>query len=73
MYSLTPDEHFVIDRHPINPRVIICGGFSGHGFKFATVVGELAADLALDGGTKHDIGFLSFKRFKKPIHAANLT
>ncbi len=65
MYSLTPDRHFAIDRHPRNERVVLCGGFSGHGFKFASVVGEIAAQLALDGGTRHDIGFLSFDRFTK--------
>jgi sarcosine oxidase len=63
MYSLTPDEHFVIDLHPKDPRIVVCGGFSGHGFKFASVVGELAADLALNGGTEQDIKFLSLQRF----------
>jgi sarcosine oxidase len=63
MYTLTPDEHFVIDRHPDHPDLILCGGFSGHGFKFAPVVGEIAADLALDGGSRHEIGFLSLTRF----------
>lgn len=63
MYTLTPDEHFVIDRHPQDPDLILCGGFSGHGFKFAPVIGELCADLALDGGTRHDIKFLSLRRF----------
>lgn len=64
MYSLTPDRHFVIDRDPRDPRVILCGGFSGHGFKFASVVGEIAAQLALDGGTPHPIEFLSLRRFR---------
>jgi sarcosine oxidase len=64
MYSLTPDHDFVIDRHPDHPKLVVCGGFSGHGFKFAPVVGEIAADLALDGGTPHDIGFLSLARFR---------
>ncbi|HEV2805661.1 MAG TPA: N-methyl-L-tryptophan oxidase [Chthoniobacterales bacterium] len=63
MYSLTPDSNFVIDRHPQYPNVILCGGFSGHGFKFAPVIGEIAADLALDGGSRHAIDFLSLKRF----------
>ena len=63
MYSLTPDANFVIDRHPQRPNVILCGGFSGHGFKFAPVIGEIAADLALDGGSRHQIDFLSLKRF----------
>jgi sarcosine oxidase len=64
MYTLTPDAHFVIDRHPNHPNVILCGGFSGHGFKFAPVVGEIGADLALDGGSRHQIDFLSLKRFR---------
>lgn len=62
-YALTPDEHFIIDRHPQYDNVILCGGFSGHGFKFASVVGEIVADLALDGTTKHDVGFLRLSRF----------
>lgn len=66
MYSLTPDGNFVIDRHPEHANVILCGGFSGHGFKFAPVIGEIAADLALDGGSRHGIDFLSLKRFGLP-------
>ncbi len=65
MYSLTPDGNFVIDRHPQHPNVILCGGFSGHGFKFAPVIGEIAADLALDGGSRHQIDFLSLGRFAR--------
>ncbi|MFN2476280.1 MAG: N-methyl-L-tryptophan oxidase [Chthoniobacterales bacterium] len=63
MYSLTPDEHFIVDRHPDHERVILCGGFSGHGFKFAPVIGEIAAQLAMDGSTRHQIDFLSLCRF----------
>jgi sarcosine oxidase len=66
MYALTPDGHFVIDRHPAHANVILCGGFSGHGFKFAPVVGEIGADLALDGGSRHRIDFLSLARFGRP-------
>ena len=64
MYSLTSDSHFVIDRHPGHANVVLCGGFSGHGFKFAPVIGEIAADLALDGGSRHRIDFLSLQRFR---------
>jgi sarcosine oxidase len=64
MYALTPDENFVIDRHPEHANLILCGGFSGHGFKFAPVIGEIGADLALDGGSRHEIGFLSLSRFE---------
>ncbi len=63
LYSLTDDCHFVVDRHPEHDRLILCGGFSGHGFKFAPVIGEIAADLALDGTSRHEIGFLSLRRF----------
>jgi sarcosine oxidase len=65
MYTLTPDADFVVDRHPLHPDLILCGGFSGHGFKFASVIGEIAADLALDGGTRHPIDFLSLRRFAR--------
>lgn len=63
MYTLTPDQHFVIDRHPQHGNLILCGGFSGHGFKFAPVVGEIGADLVLEGASRHQIDFLSLRRF----------
>ena len=66
MYALTPDAHFVIDRHPAHANVILCGGFSGHGFKFAPVVGEIGADLALERDSRHQIDFLSLRRFGQP-------
>lgn len=47
LYTNTPDEHFVIDRHPENPRAVVAAGFSGHGFKFGPVTGALIADLLL--------------------------
>jgi sarcosine oxidase len=64
MYTVTPDWKFVIDRHPEHPQVVITAGFSGHGFKFATVVGEIAAELALDGTTRHPVEFLGIDRFR---------
>lgn len=69
MYALTPDRHFIIDRHPSHENVVLCGGFSGHGFKFASVVGEIAAQLALDAKTAHDIRFLSLDRFERTHQA----
>lgn len=65
MYTLTPDENFVVDRHPDHANLILCGGFSGHGFKFAPVVGEIGAELALDGGSRLGIEFLSLRRFRR--------
>jgi glycine/D-amino acid oxidase-like deaminating enzyme len=63
LYTITPDGHFVVARHPEHPRLVLCGGFSGHGFKFAPVIGEIGADLALEQGTRHEIEFLSLQRF----------
>jgi sarcosine oxidase len=63
MYSLTPDEHFAIGTHPADDRVIVAGGFSGHGFKFASVVGELVADLLEEKAPRVDVDFLSPRRF----------
>ncbi len=64
-YSLTPDGNFIIDRHPADASVTIACGFSGHGYKFCPVVGEIVADLALDGGTAREIGFLGINRFNQ--------
>ena len=52
LYTLTPDGHFIIDRHPQFEQVLFGAGFSGHGFKFAPLVGEVLADLALEGKTE---------------------
>lgn len=56
MYSNTADEHFVIARHPGLANVTVACGFSGHGFKFVPVVGEVIADLVTEGCTPHPIG-----------------
>ena len=63
LFTNTPDTHFVLDLLPEDDRVVVVSPCSGHGFKFCSVVGEIAADLALDGTTRHDIGFLGLDRF----------
>lgn len=64
MYTMTPDRHFVIGTVPgTDGRVIVAGGFSGHGFKFVPVVGEILADLATTGRTGHDISLFEPSRF----------
>ena len=63
LFEPSPDEHFLVDRHPDAASAVLGAGFSGHGFKFCSVVGEILADLVLDGGTRHDIGFLRLARF----------
>jgi sarcosine oxidase len=55
MFANTPDGHFVIDHHPEADNVIVAAGFSGHGFKFCGVVGEIAVDLATEGRTRWDV------------------
>jgi sarcosine oxidase len=62
MYTLTPDHHFVLATHPRQPRVTVACGFSGHGFKFVPVVGEILADLALTGTTSHPIALFDPRR-----------
>lgn len=59
LYTMSPDGHFVVGLHPAHPQVAIAAGFSGHGFKFASLIGEVLADLALEGRTTHPIGFLA--------------
>jgi sarcosine oxidase len=54
-YTMTPDEHFIIDRHPAHPQIVIASPCSGHGFKFGAVIGRVLADLALQGATAYDI------------------
>jgi sarcosine oxidase len=64
MYTNSPDHHFIVDRHPKYARVTIACGFSGHGFKFAPVMGEALADLAMYDRTDLPIGFLGLSRFR---------
>ncbi|WP_348260907.1 N-methyl-L-tryptophan oxidase [Telmatobacter sp. DSM 110680] len=63
MYTMSPDEHFVIGLHPRFSSCTVACGFSGHGFKFASVVGEILADLATKGSTSHPISLFSPQRF----------
>ena len=63
LYTMTPDNHFIIDRHPSIPGLVYACGFCGHGFKFAPVIGEALADLALEKSTRLPIDFLSARRF----------
>jgi sarcosine oxidase len=63
MYTTTPDEHFVIAKHPASSHVALAAGFSGHGFKFASVVGEILAELVTEGTTRHHIAMFDPRRF----------
>lgn len=62
LFTNTADEHFILDLHPDHPQVSLAAGFSGHGYKFCSVVGEIMADLALEGRTRHDISMFRLNR-----------
>jgi sarcosine oxidase len=63
LYTVTPDEHFVIDTLPDAPQVTVISACSGHGYKFCSVLGEVAADLALTGRSRFDLRPFSIGRF----------
>jgi monomeric sarcosine oxidase len=63
LYTMSPDEHFIVDRHPAWPNVVLAAGLSGHGFKIVPVLGRALADLACDGSTDLPVGFMSLGRF----------
>jgi sarcosine oxidase len=64
LYTNTPDEHFVIDRHPDHASVILASPCSGHGFKFASAIGEALADLSTDQRSRHDLSTFGLARLR---------
>jgi glycine/D-amino acid oxidase-like deaminating enzyme len=65
MYTMTPSGNVIVDMHPHLPCVSLAAGLSGHGFKFAPVLGEALADLAIDGKTSLPIEFLGLARHRE--------
>jgi glycine/D-amino acid oxidase-like deaminating enzyme len=63
LYTNSPDGHFIIDNYPDHPGVQIACGFSGHGFKFASAIGDLLADTSVTGTLDPSLEFLSLHRF----------
>lgn len=63
LYTNSPDHSFIIDRHPQYSNIVVACGFSGHGFKFASVMGQAIADLAMVGRSELPIKFLGLNRF----------
>ena len=63
LYTMTPDGDFLLDRLPGAPQIVVASPCSGHGFKFAPVLGEILADLATGGATSHDISRFRLARF----------
>src|SRR5699024_4653551 len=66
MYTMSEDRHFIIGHHPEYEEVVIGAGFSGHGFKFDPVIGDMLADLAIAGHTDYPVDFLRLSRFIRP-------
>jgi sarcosine oxidase len=66
LFTNTPDEHFILDRHPDAAEVLVVSPCSGHGFKFCGIVGEIVADLVTRDGTAHDISAFRLSRFTAP-------
>jgi glycine/D-amino acid oxidase-like deaminating enzyme len=61
-YTMSPDEHFIVDRHPARRAVVLAAGLSGHGFKFTPVLGEALIELAVEGASPQSLDFLGLKR-----------
>jgi sarcosine oxidase len=64
LYTNAPDEHFILDTHPGHRRVIVASPCSGHGFKFSSAIGEVIADLVLEGRSRFDLAPFSLSRFR---------
>ncbi len=66
LYTNTPDEHFILDRHPAHPNVLVASPCSGHGFKFAPAIGEVLADMAQGRPPRYDLSPFRLGRFTSP-------
>jgi len=67
MFTNTPDGHFIIDQAPGHPRVVLASPCSGHGFKFAPVIGEALAELVWDGRSRHDLSLFALDRLTSAL------
>ncbi|KAM3616856.1 uncharacterized protein V6R79_024890 [Siganus canaliculatus] len=70
MYTMTPDRHFVLDRHPSYSNIVIGAGFSGHGFKFGPIIGKLLCELSLGEIPSHDLSPFRISRFQPTLKSA---
>ncbi len=74
LYTLTPDQHFIVDHLPGHPNVAIGTGFSGHGFKFAPVIGRMLIDIVRHGDTEFPHDLFRISRFAQaPVEPATTT
>jgi sarcosine oxidase len=66
LYTITPDFHFLIDRHPAMDRVVVASPCSGHGFKHSAAIGEALAQWLVDGASRRDLSPFALGRFRTP-------
>lgn len=71
LQTMTPDRHFIIDRHPTWKNIVIAAGFSGHGFKLSAVVGKILGDLATTGRSSYDLSHFAMSRFSDAKKSAS--
>ncbi len=64
LYTVTPDSHFLIDRHPENERILVVSPCSGHGFKHSAAIGEAAAETITKGQSRIDLSAFTLSRFQ---------
>jgi glycine/D-amino acid oxidase-like deaminating enzyme len=67
LYTNTPDQDFLVDAHPANPKALLVSPCSGHGFKFASAIGEIAADIATRGAPAFDLSPFRLSRFATSV------
>ncbi|MGO4572135.1 N-methyl-L-tryptophan oxidase [Microvirga sp. 2TAF3] len=67
LYTITPDSHFLIDRHPENERILVVSPCSGHGFKHSAAIGEAAAQIVTEGRSGTDLSTFALSRFEPSI------
>ncbi|XP_031728356.1 peroxisomal sarcosine oxidase [Anarrhichthys ocellatus] len=70
MYTMTPDQHFVLDRHPSHSNIVFGAGFSGHGFKFGPIIGKLLCELILGEVPSYDLSPFRIRRFQDQTKSA---
>jgi sarcosine oxidase len=68
IFTNTPDHDFIVDFHPEYPQVLVSSACSGHGFKFASALGEVMADLLTDGNAKFDLSPFRIDRWRQSVH-----
>jgi len=71
LYTMTPDEHFIIDHLPDHPNIVYGAGFSGHGFKFGILIGKMLAEMATMGQTPYDRSLFRADRFQSSLKATS--